>query len=117
MSNVSPQITILIKPKWKYDVKIIEVIGYSQSKITRLDHFAKKRFWLENEYTDVHGDYKVFPNFTIRKGDITEPLVLDLKIEPAFNQGEERKIAVRISVNESRKLLHKEFSVKSSSTT
>jgi hypothetical protein len=112
LPNTCPQVTVLIKPRWKYEVKIIEVVGYAQSKITRLDHFAKKRFWLENEYTDVHGDYKVFPNLTIRKDPIIDPLVLDLKIEPAFNQGEERRIVVRISVNESRKLLQKEFLIK-----
>ena len=96
-------------------MQTIEVIGgYSKSRITRIDLFAQKRFWLEKQYTDTHGDYKVFTDLTIRKGDITDPLVLDLKIEPLFNRGEERKIVVKISVNESRKPLSKEFFVKAS---
>lgn len=110
-----PEVTLLVYPEWKYELKVIEVIGSSSSKITRLNHFAPKRFWLENEYTDVYGNYKVFPNLMIRKGDVPDPLVLDLKIEPEFSRGEVRNITVRISVNESRKILQKEFLIKASS--
>jgi hypothetical protein len=115
LPNISPQLTMLIRPHWKYKVDSIEVVGHSQSTITRIDHFAKNRFWLKKEYPDVEGNYKVFPEITIRKGDTTDPLLLDLQLDPPFNKGEERKITIRISVSESRKMLRKEFLVKASS--
>jgi len=114
LSNISPQFFVRIMPKWKYKVTTIEVVGYSKSRITRVDLFAEKRFWLEKEYTEIEGNYKVFADMTIRKGHTTDPLLLDLQLDPAFQKGEQRKIGVRISTEESRKQLQKDFLVKAS---
>lgn len=115
LPNVSPQIVVRIKPEWKYKVTMIEAIGsigHFKSVITRVDHFAKKRHWLEKEYTDVEGNYKVSPDITIRKGHTTDPLVLDLQIDPPLKNGEQRRIKIRVSTEESRKMLEKEFIIK-----
>jgi hypothetical protein len=112
LPEVSPQLAIRIKPEWKYKITMIEVIGYSKSTITRVDIFAKKRFWLEKDFTDVEGNYKVAPDIVIRKGHTTDPLVLDVQLDPPFEKGEQRKIAIRISTEESRKRLQKDFLVK-----
>ena len=114
LPNISPQLAILIKPHWKYTVDSIEVVGHSKSRITRIDHFAENRFWLEKGYSDVGGNYKVFPEITIRKSGTSDALILDLQIVPPFSKGEERKITVNISVNESRKPLSKDFLVRAS---
>jgi hypothetical protein len=113
--KVSPQFFIRIKPRWKYKINTIEVVGYSKSRITRVNLFAEKRFWLEKEYTDTEGNYKVFADLIIRKGHTTDPLLLDIQLDPPFEKGEQRKIEVRVSTDESRKPMLKKFLVKASS--
>ena len=93
---------------------MIEAVGHSKSTITRVDLFAKKRHWLEKDYTDIEGNYKVSPDLTIRKGHTTDPLVIDLQIDPPLEKGEQRKMTIRVSTEESRKMLHKEFLIKAS---
>jgi hypothetical protein len=112
--KVSPQFFVRIKPQWKYKITTIEVVGFSKSRITRVDLFAEKRFWLEKEYTEIEGNYKVFADITVRKGHTTDPLILDIQIDQSFEKGEQRKIEVRVSTEESRKQLSKEFLVKAS---
>jgi len=51
----------------------------------------------------------------VRRGDVTDPLILNVRLEPAFMAEEERKLSVRISTSESRKLLVKEFLIKAHS--
>jgi hypothetical protein len=115
LPNISPQFLVRINPKWKYTVSVIEVIGWSKSTIKRINLFStQKRFWLEKEFTEIEGNYKVFPNITIRKGHTTDPLLLDLQIDPPFEKGEQRKMTVRVSTEESRKQLEKDFLIKAS---
>ena len=112
--NVSPHITLLVKTRWRYHLDVIEVCGHHISTIHRIDHFAKNRFWLEKEYTDIDGNYKVSPNLTTKNSHIMNPLILDLQLVPDFKEGEERKITVRVDVTESRKTLVKDFFIKAS---
>jgi hypothetical protein len=112
--NSKIEVGISLAPKWKYEVKIIEVLGHDKSKISLAEIFAKDRFWLEKQYEDIHGNCKIFPNLVVRKGDITDPTWIDIRLEPPFKKGEERKLSVKISTNESRKLLVNEFLIKAS---
>ena len=109
-AGTRPVITFAIKPKWTYEIKVIEILGHSKSKITSERLFSNQlRYWQEKEYVDVHGDYKVPANIVMRKGDITEPLILDVRIEPPLQKGERRKLTMRVSTKESEKLFVKEF--------
>jgi len=87
LPNSSPEIAMAISPKWSYEIKIIEVLGHLKSKITPAYLFAK---------------------------DISDPTLIDVKIEPPIKDGEERKLTLRISTRESRKLFVKELRIKGS---
>jgi len=105
------EIGIGIRPKWRYEPVIIEVLGHG-SKIQRANLFVKGiRPW-EKPYPspDVHGDYKVVcDGLVLRKGDISDPTLIDVKIEPLSLGERRRKVTVRISTKESRKLFVKDL--------
>jgi hypothetical protein len=109
--EVSPEISVLLKPKWKYTIDRIEALGYGISKIHSIDLFAQERFWLENEYSDIEGNYKACPHFAIAK---TDSMILDYRLSPPFKKGEERKFTVKIRTAESRKEKVKDFLIKAS---
>jgi hypothetical protein len=48
LPNVSPQFFVRIKPKWKYKLTAVEIVGYGKSSITRPNLFAENRFWLSD---------------------------------------------------------------------
>ncbi|HEY4673518.1 MAG TPA: hypothetical protein VIH03_05070, partial [Nitrososphaerales archaeon] len=107
--NSEIQITIAVKPKWSYHINTIEIHGASNSQIDRADIFASDRYWQAKGYTDMDGAYKFSPDLSIRKGDITDPLMIDANIKPQLKLDERRTITIRISTKESRKLFKKDF--------
>ena len=107
-SGAAVEVGIRIRPKWSYRPYIIEVLGHEQSRVTRAEIFVKGglRPW-EKPYPapDIHGDYKLFTEgLSLKRGGVSDPTIVDVKIEPPLKSGERRNITLRIETEESRKL-------------
>jgi hypothetical protein len=109
--NMKPQPTLRIKPKWSYQLKIVEILGHDQFDIHYVERFAKagSRPWVRGWYTDKHGALKVLVDLTAARGKITDPLIIDFSVNWKFKQGEKKTITARIETAESRKLFVKDL--------
>jgi len=115
-----PLLGIIIRPKdlslinkWNfcYNMDVVEVITRKQFVAEYEEIFAKigVRPWIKGSYTDIHGDLKVFTDITLTKKKTSDPTIIGFKLNYKFKDNESKKITIRVSTKDSKKLFEKDF--------
>lgn len=106
------RVGISIRADWEYTPRLIDIRGDEKTTIERNQIFVEGTRPWEKPYPgpDIHGDFKVMTVGYVLKSETTEtPMLIDIHISPPLEKGEERKVKVEITTEESRKSFIKDL--------
>ncbi|MCJ7570300.1 MAG: hypothetical protein MUO82_00260 [Candidatus Thermoplasmatota archaeon] len=98
---------------FSYNLKTLEIAVPKECKIQYYEVFAAsgQRPFINEPYTDIWGNLKIFTDIKIVKGQISDPTLFGFKLNYKLSKNEKKTISIRIKTDDCRKMFVKTLTI------